>query len=641
MPSLSDSAPALGAALAVVAVVTAIRPRWALLALLAGLPFFTHHAATRAALWLTCLVGTFEVAYVLRARPSMASLRSALGGEPVLLAAALFAAAALASLSSLPLLALWQEHAAALRLEPLPAWPAYLASLLTVPEARPEFAITSALLSVQGLVLALVVRREARASVGTALGAAAAVVLGTTAFVLLGLAESAGLVDLTPLRGEASVAYRAGTLQSSAGNPGWFSQLVVYALPYGLVLLAIDAPAWRRLAAMAATSGIGALALAAAFQRGGWVVGAVDLAAVAAGTVWWMRRHDGAWLAAHRRRLLALSMSVGLAVPVGVWLWTAAAAPGAPRPDGRAFAERLASIPSANRLVYARVGLRMAALHPVLGGGHESFALRYLMYVQSPGGPLEASPLRVPDAASAHSVYMQTLTGTGVVGLAALLAMFAAAGVAVAAGLKDREMDPRRQAVLLAAGGSLLGIAGYGLVQEVFYIHVLRLLFFVALGLVAGVSSRGPRLSPRAAPAAWSALAVLLAVHLVYEYRWPGPDRLLARAVPTGLAGEERGPSGEAFQWATIVATWPPPDGATTYSLQVRSLAPFAQTVELTPCAGPAARVALTDHAWHRIEGALDGCGRSGRVYLRTSPGWRPGGTGNLLGVMVSDVRLH
>ncbi|MEZ5293780.1 MAG: hypothetical protein R2745_22035 [Vicinamibacterales bacterium] len=641
MPSLSESVPALGAALAVVAVVTAIRPRGVLLALLAGLPFFTHHAATPAALWLTGLVGAFEVGYVLRVRPSMASVRSALSDDPVMLAAALFAGAALASLTSLPLVALWREHAAALGLEPVSAWPAYLVSLLTLPEVRPEFAVTSALLTVQALVLALIVRREARASAGTALAAAAAVVLGTTGFVVLGLAESAGVVDLTPLRGEVSVAYRAGTLQSSAGNPGWFSQLVVYALPYGLAFVALDAPAWRRIGAVAATSGIGALALAAAFQRGGWVVGVVDLAVIAAGSVWWLRRHDGAWMAAHRRRLLAVSAGVGLAVPVGVWLWTAAAAPEAPRPDARAFAERLASIPTANRLVYARVGLRMAALDPVLGGGHESFALRYLMYVQSPGGPLETSPLRVPDAASAHSVYMQTLTGTGVVGLAALLAMFVAAGAAVAAGLREREGDKRRQAVLLAAGGSLLGLACYGLVQEVFYIHVLRLLCFVALGLVAGTSVRGPRLPPRAAPAAWSALAVLLAVHLVYEYRWPGPARLFTRAIPTGLAGEERGVSGEVFQWATIVATWPLPDGAETYALQVRSLAPFAQTVELTPCGGPVATVTLTDHAWHRVEGALEGCGPADRLYVRTSPGWRPGGTGNLLGVMVSDVRFR
>ena len=70
---------------------------------------------------------------------------------------------------------------------------------------------------------------------------------------------------------------RAGTLQSVAGNPGWFSQYLVYALPYALVLLAGSSATRLRLAALTILTGVTAFALLITFQRGGWVAGTIVL----------------------------------------------------------------------------------------------------------------------------------------------------------------------------------------------------------------------------------------------------------------------------------------------------------------------------------------------------------------------------
>ena len=247
----------------------------------------------------------------------------------------------------------------------------------------------------------------------------------------------------------------------------------------------------------------------------------------------------------------------------------------------------------------------------------------------------------MPEAASAHNVFLQTLTGTGGVGLALLVAIFVVTAATGVRALREPTAERNRQAVLLAGCGSMLGVAVYGLVQEVFYIHALRLLFFVGIGLVSGSAVdaiRWPAWTPRALGLA---LAAAFAGHLAYEYAWPGPARLLRSGEPTGLFGEERGPRDTRFRWSTDWATWPVPVGATSYTLQVRSVAPSPQEVEIQACQGRAFRVSLPDQAWRPLGGSLDGCAPGNHLQLRVSPAWRPPGDGRLLGVMTADVSFQ
>ena len=224
----------LAVASLLIAAISWSSPRWTLALLLAALPFATHHPSTAQTVLLVVLTAVFQTFYVLRTRPSPRSSWRAIATQPLLLLSSLFVAAALLSLSTLPLASIAHEHAQLFGQAQSAREFAVLAlNWLLLSEGHREFPINAAALTLEGFVLALIVWREARASRVMAVRMAAAVVVGTTVSIGLGLLEVGGGVSLQPLRREdvGSVVLRAGTLQSVAGNPGWFSQYLVYALP--------------------------------------------------------------------------------------------------------------------------------------------------------------------------------------------------------------------------------------------------------------------------------------------------------------------------------------------------------------------------------------------------------------------------
>lgn len=640
---LTDPLAVLAVAALTAAATTASSPRWALAVLLVALPFAAHHPSTAQSVLLVVLTAVFEVIYLLRTRPSVAATLARIGDQPLLLLGALFVVAAFLSLSSLPLASIWQQWAAASG--PAPS-AQHLASLaldwLLLNEERREFSITAAFLTLEGFVLALIVWRETRASSAMAVRMAAAITLGMVVAVVLGLLEAYAGVGLQALRREAagSVAVRPGTLQSVAGNPGWFSQYLVYALPYAIVFLAGTSAFPLRVAALATATGVTAFALLTAFQRGGWVTGAVVLAYVAGIAI--NLRPSGTGAGGTMRRALvrtaALAAMLVVVISAGFALWTRQVAPGSTF-DATAYLARLKSITSGDRMPYLIAGLEIGAIHPVLGGGHESFAYRYASYFRRAGGPFHRSDVRLPVPSSAHSVYLQAFSGTGAIGACLIVGIFATAALTAYRARMVADIDRGRRTAMAAACGSLLGMAVYGLVQEVFYVHALRLLFFVGVGLTAGVGADLVRWPSGVKRGLWLALAAAFAAHLTYEYVWPGPDRLLRSGEPTGLYDED--PNVKGMRWSTDRATWPVPAGATRFLLRVRSFAPYAQDVEIRGCRGVAATLHVADHEWHALEGMLDGCGAGEHLRLEVTPTWSPRGESRTLGIIVSDVRLE
>lgn len=635
----------LAAAALLVAVVSLLIPRATLALLLFALPFATHHPVSVPTVLLIVLTATFEVAYALRTRPSWAGVRRAVTTQPLLALAALFAAAACLSLSALPLASIAEEYRAILGPSPgARRLFALVLDWLLLTEARREFPITAALLTVQGLVLALIVAREAAASSRMAARMTAAVAIGLVVFVVLGLLEPFG-VSLALLRGDTvnPVAVRPGTVQSVAGNPGWFSQYVVYALPFGLIVLMGESRPLLRAAALTLISGIASFGLLVSFQRGGWMAGLLVLGyTMAAG--WSLMRQDHPPSGRRRRlpwRAVSAALVFVLVVVAGFLVWTRTAAPDSSGFGAAAYLARLKSIGPGERLPYARAGIRIAALHPVLGGGHESFAYRYRVYFDRPGGPYQHSGIRVPDPASAHSVYMQTWTGTGTVGLVLLLALFVAAAVTLWRSRHAAVVSGARRVALLSAAGSLLGMAFYGLVQEIFYVHALRLMFFVAIGLVAGSAGDAIRWPPRVTRAAWILLALAFAAHLVYEEVWPGPQRLFVPNEPAGLYAEQPGADGIPVRWTSEFGAWPVPEGARHFALRLKSLTAYPQEVEVRACGRGVIRQPLTDHQWHTLEGPLEGCGPGARLRLSVTPTWSPRTDVHTLGVLTAEMRFE
>lgn len=616
--------PALGLTAVLTAALTLWRPVWALGVLLAALPFFTRHPSTAAATGFIAIVAVFQCAWLLRRRPRLRAA-AAISDAPLLALALAFAAAALASLTALPLEGMWAEISTAFRIAAPTRWPELVEGLVRHVEFRREFSVTSALLAVQAVGLAAIVHSETHSSPRVARRLAFAILIGIGTFVGLGALEFAGILDLTEVRGTAGAVYRPGSIQSTAGNPGWFTECVAYGLPYGLVLLSgRGRPVIRRLALAAWTAGL-AVALLLGYQRGGWVSGLVlvgYLAAVAQAI------EAGRAVGARRARAAA---SVGLAALLALGLAGAYLVRSQPPTAEVDFAARARSMLNGDRLPYWQAAWRIWSLHPVLGGGHESFAYLYRRDF-GPGGVFEGTGVRVPDGASAHSIYMQTLTGTGVIGLGLLLSIFGVAA-ATARRVVGVQLGNERRAVALGAAGSLLGVAVYGFAQEVFYVHALRLLCFAGIGLLSGASSGLFTWPPSVSRRLFAAVGVAAALHVWYERVWASPERLLAPGVAAGLFDEESNAGHESIRWTTEEAALPLPPGAARVDLDVRSAAPVPQQVAATAC-GRRVTLELADPAWRRLSLHLDGCSAGEHLRLRITPSWRPPGDARLLGVM-------
>jgi hypothetical protein len=180
----------------------------------------------------------------------------------------------------------------------------------------------------------------------------------------------------------------------------------------------------------------------------------------------------------------------------------------------------------------------------------------------------------------------------------------------------------------------------YGVVQEVFYVHALQVLFFCSLGFVAA-ATQGLLTWPAAVRRTlWVLLAALFVIHLGYEYVYPGSTRLArSPVVPQGLYWQERDEDGVPFRWTSSQAVFPVPDGATVFTLQVRSLAPTKQVVTVLLRGIPYGSYSLEGGEWRRLRFLLpasDRAHRSLQVEVSVTPTFESGG--RTLGIMVGGV---
>jgi hypothetical protein len=451
-------------------------------------------------------------------------------------------------------------------------------------------------------------RRGARL-VTTALAA------GLMAAVCAGFLERAGYLDLRGLRAFDPFTNLTGAqrLQSTFGHAGWFAEYICFATPALLVLFFWPAdPAARlhrstrlsRLGALAAMLAAALAAIVLSYQRGGWltwiVVGVgVATAALRLTVVEGQRRV--AWGGA--RFLTAIALSVVVALGLGVAVMRIAGGAGA----AERFAARARSLTQvSDRQVHVTAGLRLGALLPVLGGGSESFALRYREEYLLAGGEYYArghDPL-VGMYGSAHNVFAQTFAGKGAAGLLALLAMLAAAGRVAWQTLRSSRAGSDRRVVSAIVLGMLVAFAIYGQVQEVFYVPALQLTVFAAFGLAAGLAT-GPARPGRLGPLA-GLLAVVLGAHLVQAYVVPGrlADDYRDHAISAAgarLSAPERGDDGEYFQWTGPTAVVSVSRQATVLSFELRNPAPEPRTVEVRFDGRVVDQVRLGDGEWRRV----------------------------------------
>ena len=338
----------------------------------------------------------------------------------------------------------------------------------------------------------------------------------------VGILNFYGLLDLRPLRALDPVVNFSGQqrLQATFGHSGWFAEYVVMSMAWlGTVLIA-----FRRvrlgIALVIALLIVAQFGLILTYQRGGWTRARVPAADDLAVDFLHLFKPFSAQSSSQysgqpafrdlvRRSLPKVALAVPLTIGIALVVFLAVASLGWFGAEWRlgasSYAERFGSLfDTSNRSMYLSTGLKLGRLHPVLGAGSESFAYTYWSEYLRPGGAFygQGDPLPVLYG-SAHNIYLQTLTGKGLVGLALLLSLM---GYVVIGGirilLRQADLPKPIVLILLATIGSTLGVACYGVVQEVFYIQSIQYVVFATFGIAGSLAE--PWLHLRSAPCAGS-----------------------------------------------------------------------------------------------------------------------------------------
>jgi hypothetical protein len=634
------------------------RPLHTACLLLALAPLAGNRPTTPQFTWLIWLTALAVPSWLARLVTIDRGAAARVLGAPVGLAMLAYAGVSVLSLSSLPLYALPELVGAGSFGEALAAAPR---ALVTADVITPVYPVLSVVLTLHAAVAALTIAvalarpaaDDARAIAAAQVGVAIA--LGLALAVGLGLLDYAALVDLRTLRAFDPFTNASGAerMQSTFGHAGWFAEYVCFTTPALLALWLAPVRLESRLRALATAVGLGAalIVIVLSYQRGGWITWLVVGTGVAIVALrWWGVgiARDGRAPRAGQLALIAAG-GVVLAIVLGIGVVRVAGGTGAMA----RFVERARLITQvSDRQNHVMAGLRLGALLPVLGGGSESFAIRYRQEYLLSGGEYYArgySPL-MNMYGSAHNVFAQTFAGKGAAGLAALIGLVLAGAWAAWRTAHDAARPADVRLVATIALGTIGAFALYGQVQEVFYIQALQVTVFAAFGIAAGLASPP---APTALPGATARRAGVVAVVLLIvlgahvTHAWISPGRLAEgyRDREISRAGERLGapePDGEGgyFQWTTGAAFVTVPRQATALSFDLRSLAPGAQVVEVRLDDRLVDRVQLADHGWHHVEyplGKLRDLPR--RLQLSVQPTWRePGGTREL-GVGVRRIR--
>ena len=336
---------------------------------------------------------------------------------------------------------------------------------------------------------------------------------------------------------------------STFGNRNLAAEAVAMAIPFSLALIPFQRPGAETRRAPRAGLGLCSFLaleicfLAVARARGAWLGGALGIV-----VFFFVRRPRVS------RTDVALVAAVGVAALLAAVVpgrWTAHDARDEKRfePAARVVHE---AVDPTSPVVRTRFGLwrRTLAMYrdaPVWGVGPGNFPVRFPRYAE-PNASADhvLSPTIVPGRA--HDDLLERLAETGPLGAGALLALYAALGVAALrrAGRARREGHDGDVGPAAAGAGSVAAFAGAGLTGFPFAMPATVFLLGVALGVLADDETSAtsvPTSAPGDAGALRLAAAGALAAILVTGAAWWSARRieasfLLARAATALRAGD-------------------------------------------------------------------------------------------------------
>lgn len=361
---------------------------------------------------------------------------------------------------------------------------------------------------------------------------------GLALSVLAGLLDYYGVIDLRlirpldPLVNAGGVQFR---LQSFAGHSGWYAEYLTMAAPCTLALLLLPIPRKWQMLFIILFLVLVEYALILTYQRGGWLSYPVTVFAIWV-SFYLLRQGDAGAetpIRSVRKSLIKVAISIPVTILISltlIWVFNQTS-----DEVVKKYTSRLQQITvTRDRTRYIPVALNLASLHPIMGGGNESFCYRYVESYINLQGKFHQEPDPVSGYyGSAHNVYLQTLTGKGVVGLVCLLGLIGSTlwmsvthmrrRFVVGDAVRPFTYETKILTMLVFAYSVAFLI--YGNVQEIFYVPGLNLLLYVLMGIFVAQIPPANGLSKRMIRWGLYLFAMLSLAQLVWEYGYPGETR--------------------------------------------------------------------------------------------------------------------
>lgn len=469
--------------------------------------------------------------------------------------------ASVLSLSSLPLASFVGELGARLSETSSPrSFAASFLSFVSLAEDRQAYAFLSCCLTVLSICIAGLIMKRAAVNDARQLRYGGALLAGLLLSFVAGILDYYRFIDLRSLRGLDPLTNPGNAqfrLQSFFGHSGWFAEYVTLTVPFVLLVLLQRVPYVLRVAQCLLILLVGEFVLILTYQRGGWVSYPLTLFSVWA-AIYVSRRLEAGErdvLSALRKSFLKICLSLPITVVVSLVVISAGLRSQYFSPEVKtdiySYVSRFGDIKkTSDRTDFMLAGYRIGALHPFFGAGSESFGYQFHREFELPSGHFPGE-LTLPFHGTAHTVYFQILSGKGVAGLTLLLvAVLYLIIPALRIVTQEQHVPLNRKVFLLAVACFATSFLIYGVVQEVFYIQCLQVLFFTVLGLAASAMPH-VRLTRRDHNLLWGFLALMFALHLFWEkrvYALMNPDREEQNGA-YGCYMPEQNPDGRGFRW--------------------------------------------------------------------------------------------
>ncbi|MBE0428830.1 MAG: O-antigen ligase family protein [Thermoleophilia bacterium] len=148
---------------------------------------------------------------------------------------------------------------------------------------------------------------------------------------------------------------------------------------------------------------------------------------------------------------------------------------------GADYVEAKPILTSPSRTVLWRAAIRMWKEHPLVGVGPGQYRRVYHEYV---------SGIEPDERLEAHNIFLQAMASTGVVGLAAMLWLLAAAARAQLGMIRDRSLGKDVRLISLGLMAALIAYVSHGVLDFFLWQTGIAFMFFAQLGLTSWLWER-------------------------------------------------------------------------------------------------------------------------------------------------------